>query len=251
MISRARRSFKTGSPREVPAVRGWIDLSASAQSGGEWTQWIDVLNNNPGAINAARRPAVGTSTNGLPIATFATNDAVAVPLVTAINNQTTKLGWAAWIRIGNLAGLGTFISVSSGTGGASAAKIQVFFNSNETLDIDAYISGSAGRRFTGSTPLTQNTWTWLRLRYNSALGGDANATMFVNGVVAAGTYGNLGAGGTLTTLPVVTGKLIIGNINDGTASAALNGDIGPDLFFLGEDITAAEELKLMNYRVPT
>ena len=247
----ARRSFKTDSPLHVAALRGWIDLSASSQSGGEWTQFLDVKNNNPGAINAARRPAVAAANNGLPVASFVTNDAVAVPLVAGINNQTDRLGWAFWVKVGNLAGFNTLLSISSGTGAASAAKIQLFLNGSNAITVDAYISGANGRRFTSTATVAEDSWTWLRLRYDSSLGGDANVATFINGAAATGTYSNLGSGGTLTTLPTTTGNLIIGNINDGSASAALTGSIGPDIFFLGEDPSVADELRLMNYRVPT
>lgn len=247
----ARRSFKTRSPRFVPALRGWMDLSAASQSGGEWTGFVDVMNNNPGTTNAARRPAAAAANNGLPIATFASNDAVSVPLVSAINNQTTRLGWALWAKVGDLVGFNTLLSISSGTGGASAAKLQLFVSSTEAITVDAYIGSGNGRRFTTTATIPQDTWTFVRLAYNSDGGGDANVSVFINGVLQPGSFSNLGAGGTLTTLPTVTGNLIIGNINNGSASAALNGSIGPDIFFLGEDIPTADELRLMNYRIPT
>lgn len=249
--SRAALDSKARVPTLISAVKGWLRLQASSQSAGEWTNWIDVLNNNPGAMNSARRPAVGASSNGLPIATFATNDAVAVPLNTSINNFTAKLGWALWCRFGNLAAFNTLLSISSGTGGATLPSIQLFLSSLEAPTVDVYKDvGANGRRFVATSSLTQNTWVWLRMRYNSLLGGDANASVFVNGNVAAGAYSNLNAGGTLAALLAVTGKLIIGNINDGSASAAFNGDIGPNIFFLGDDITAAEEAALMNFEMP-
>lgn len=238
-------------PSNISAVKGWLRLQSSSQSAGEWTNWVDVMNANPGVINSARRPAVGASANGLPIATFATNDAVAVPLSAGINNQTGLLGWAFWCRFGNLATFNTLLSISTGTNGASAAKLQLFLTGSEAPMIDCYMPSGNGRRFTATSGLTQNTWVWLRLRYNSGLGGDANSTVFVNGTVAGGSYANLGAGATLGTLGAPTGNLIIGNINDGVASLPFNGDIGPNIFFLGDDITAAEETALMNFELPT
>ena len=69
-------------PTDSGKVAAWLRLQASAQSAGEWTNWVDVLNSNPVAYNAARRPAVGASANALPIATFngATPDVGAWPL---------------------------------------------------------------------------------------------------------------------------------------------------------------------------
>ncbi len=238
-------------PTDVSAVKGWLRLQASAQAAGEWTDWVDVMQTNPGAINSARRPAVGASANGLPIASFVTNDAVAVPLSAGINNQTATLGWGLWARVGNLAGFNTLLSISTGTNGASVAKIQLFLSSTEAPTIDVYDGTGNGRRFAATTGITQNTWAWIRVRFNGALGGDANGTVFVNGVLAAGTYSSLGLGAMPNALPSPTGKLIIGNINDGAASAALTGDIGPNIFFLGGDITAAEETRLMAFEAPT
>lgn len=237
-------------PRDLSAVTAWLRLQVSSQSGGEWTNWVDVLNSNPGAINSARRPAVAAAANGLPIATFATNDCVSVPLI-ANNNQTAKMGWAFWVKVGDLASTTALISVANGTGGSSAAKIQLFLSATEQPRIDAYISGTDGRRFTATSGITQDAWVWCRLRYNKDLGGDANATVFINGSVVGGSYANIGAGGTLTDLPTVTGNLLIGNVNDGAASSALNGSIGPNIFFLGDDITAAQEAALMNFERPT
>lgn len=238
-------------PTSSGKVSSWLRLQASSQTGGEWTNWVDVLNSNPGAINSARRPAVEASANGLPIATFATNDCVSVPLI-ANNNQTTKLGWAMWVKFGDLAATTALISIAPGTAGASAFKIQLFLTSTEQPRIDAYVSGSDGRRFTATSGLTQDTWTWIRLRYNSSLGGDANATVFVNGTVVTGSYANIGAGGTLAELAAPTGNLLIGNVNDsGSPSSPLNGSIGPNIFLLRDDINTFEEYNLMNFERPT
>jgi len=238
-------------PVQQSKVSSWLRLAVSSQTGGEWVDWVDVLNNNPGVINAARRPAVGASANGLPIATFATNDCVSVPLI-ANNNQTSRTGIAMWVRVGNLTGTSTLVIYSVGTGGASARKLFFLLDSAERVRVDAYIAGSAGRSFLSTASLTQNAWAWLRLKYDSLLGGDPNLSAFVNGASAAGAYTDVGAGGTLGVLPTVTGNLLIGNTNDsGTPSSFLAGDIGPNIFFLSEDLTAAEELILMNFERPT
>ncbi len=250
-LGRSRRRRGAFNPTSLSAVKGWLRLQASAQSGGEWTNWVDILNSNPGAVNAARRPAVEASNNNLPIASFVTNDAVSVPLNAAINNQTAKLGWALWVKVGNLAGFNTLLSISTGTAGASVAKLQLFLSSTEAPTIDVYDGTGNGRRFAATAGITQNVWAFIRVRFNGALGGDANGTVFINGVVQAGTYSNLGLAVMPNALPSPTGNLIIGNINDGTASAALTGRIGSNIFFLGDDITAAEESNLMNFEMPT
>ena len=229
-------------------VSAILDLSASAQSGGEWTNWVDLLNDNPGVINAARRPAVTASGNGLPTATFATNDCVSVPLVAAINNQVTKCGWAFHLKVGNIAATSTLITIGTGTLGASAQKLRLLILASEALRADCFISGANGRLFTTTAVLTQNATTWVRLEYDSSRGGDANIKVFFDTVDQAGSFSDSGAGGTLTTLPVVTGNMLIGNINDDpTPSAPLAGIVGPRIYCLRENLTLAEDTALMNF----
>ncbi len=238
-------------PTDVGKVKSWLRLQASAQSAGEWTNWVDVMNANPGVINAARRPAVGASANGLPIATFATNDAVSVPLIAGVNNQTAKAVWALWVKVGNLAGFNTLISISNGTAGASAPQLQLFLSSTEAITIDAYAAGGNGRRYVSTPVLTQNAWAFVELQFDGAVGSDSNTVAFINAVQAAGTYSNLGLAAMPNTLATVTGNLIIGNINDGTASAPLGGSIGPNIFFADAPFTSAERTRLMAFETPT
>lgn len=246
-----RRDSPAFSPEQNTKLKAWLRLAASSQSGGEWTNWVDVLNANPGVINAARRPAVGASANGIPLATFATNDCVSVPLIPA-NNQTTKTSIAMWVRVGNLVGTNTLVTYSVGTAGASARKLFMLLDSAERVRVDAYIAGTAGRIFTTTAGLTQNAFAWVRLNYNSLLGGDANLTARINAAAAAGAYTDAGAGGVLTTLPTVTGNLLIGNTNDSAvASSPLFGDIAGNIYFFDDDLTAIEEANYMNFDRPT
>jgi hypothetical protein len=239
----------TTSPSKVTAL---LSLEASAQSGGEWTNWVDLLNNNPGTSNAARRPAVGAAANGLPIAIFSTNDCVSVPLIPN-NNQTTKVGWAFWLKPSNFPNTTCLMTIGSGTGGASALKHRLLATPGRNLRIDAFISGSNGRQFIATASLPLSVWSWVRLRYDSSLGGDANLAVYLNDtIVSAGTWSNIGAGGTLGTLPVVTGNLLIGNVfNDVTPSSPLEGSIGPLIWFFNDEPGAAEEAAIMAYKRPT
>jgi hypothetical protein len=242
-------------PARLSKISAWLRLQASTQSGGEWTNWADVLNSNPVAYNSARRPAVAAAANALPIATFNPASPVvgAWPL-TAANNQTAKTGVALWMKPAVVTGGANQViyMIAPGTGGANLQKFQVVQNNRTLVPWVAVTAGTAnGRQLTTGNVLTVSTWAWVRLEYDSSRGGDANLKVYVNGADAGGAYSDIGAGGTLGTLATVTGNALMGNFNDGSAVAPWSGDFGPNLFVLSDNLTAAEETALMNFERPT
>jgi hypothetical protein len=234
-------------------VSAWLRLQSSAQAAGEFTDWVDVLNSNPGVINAARRPAVGAAANSLPVAVFATNDAVAWPLATG-NSDRDNRGYAFWFNFTSSAGTQVLLATNQGTNGASVRQQTVFSTGGRNINFDNYISGADGRQgaSAGNVLAAAGTWCWVRLHYKSSGATEADrALLYVDGALKTLTFSAIGAGGTLGTLPAATGNTIIGNFNDGAASNPINASMGPNLFVLNADLTAAEELALMNFERPT
>ena len=242
-------------PRDSGKISAWLRLSASTISSGEYDTVVDVLNSNPTSqADTDRKPAATTAANGLPVMQFDGSDVLAWPLIAA-NNSTTKIGWAFWYNPASVAAVTQeLLCVFDGTGGASARKL-LFYQFGSAINAAAYINATDGRNgATASSVVAVGTWVWMRLAYDSSLGGDTNLKIYLNGSSQSLTYSNVGAGGTLTTLPSVTGNALIGSLanTDAGSGPLLNGAlIGPNVFVLNADLTAAEEASLMNFEKPT
>lgn len=232
-------------------VSAWIRTALTEVEGTGARRVIDVL--NPSSIARqvvnARRPSLLTTSNGLPRLRFATNDALSWAL-NGGNDLTKKFGFATWLRQPTSA-LETVFAIYNGTGGASVRRLYMQFNTGNRFVFGAYIDGTNGRQgMTSTGAFNTGDWVWVYCPYDSSRGGDANVRIRINGNEQTLTYANLGAGGTLGELPAATGNALFGNLNDGTALTAFNGDVGPNLFILRDNLTVDEELSLMNFERP-
>jgi hypothetical protein len=246
-MSYRRRNLVNGggagfNPAGLSKVSAWLRNAATS---GAVSTWESMLDANDASGPSGKEPVGGAG--GL--LTFATNDVMSWPL-TAANNQTTKTGFACWIKQpSNI--LETIIRIGTGTLGANVQKLAFFINTSRRLRFDAYISGADGRSF--ATPINvipaAGTAFWVRFAYDSAGATEADRVkIYINGVSAGVLTGsNLGAGGTIGTLPTATGNALIGNSNNGVAAQAFNGEMGPNFYCLSDDLTASEELNLMNF----
>lgn len=241
------------SPAQVSAVSSWLRLAASVESGGgEWEEIADVLAAGSPAVqtDADRLANAALSANNLPTAQFDGSDVYVWPL-TSGNNATTKTGFWIWFKPGSVASVQHLVSIVSPT--ASAQKLDIYAN-NAQVFCECYISGVAGRFGRTGNVLTAGAWTAIYVQYDSSRGGDANLAIFINGVSQGLTYGNLGAGGTLTTLPVVTGNALIGGLtNSDTPSQPIanNGELGPNLFSFTDNLTAGQIASFLAFEAPT
>jgi hypothetical protein len=251
-MGHARGSFRGlgFNPGQLSKISAWLRLAASSQSAGEWTSITDVINSNPATSNAARRAAVGSSANALPIATFATNDCWSWPL-NASNNGTTHWGIGFWMRPASV-GTGSLVlaSICDGTAGASLKKVLLEQHFN-ALRFSAFSSGSNGRSLTISAALSASVWTWVRADWTSSRTGDDKLRVYVGGAQASGSYADVLAGPIPTDLLAPTGNALLGNFNDGVAAGPYAGDLGPNLYSTGVDLTTAEDVALMNFERPT
>lgn len=248
----ARRS-RGFNPALDPALSAWLSLSASAQSGGEWTSIVDVLNpSNPVTqTDTDRRSAVGSSANGLPTMVFDGTDVHVWALDAATNNRTDTQGYWLWFMPASVASVQHLVSLVSPT--ATAQKLDVYAN-NAQVFCECYISGVAGRFGRTGNVLSAGEWSGVYIQYDSSRGGDANLAIFHNGASQSLTYGNLGAGGTLGALPTVTGSALIGGLtNSDTPSQpiAAGGQLGPNAYAFRSNLTDAQIAQYLSYQRPT
>jgi hypothetical protein len=245
-----RASFRGGfQPTSLGKVSAWLRNAASTQSGSEWVSFVDVLNSNPTTNNAARRPAVDASANGLPVATYATNDCASWPIA-ASNFSTTEYGVAFWMNPDAYGTISLF-EVGSGTGGASTRAFELELVSAQRMKFNVFdvASGAKTWQTAVSALPAAGTWTWVRVHYSSVGATDTDKGKFYINGTQLGSLSVVGAGTGI--LRSATGNILLGNYNDGAALQAYAGKLGPNLFILNADLTAAEELALMNFEKPT
>jgi hypothetical protein len=243
-------------PTQVSAVSAWLRLAASTAVSSEWPTVVDVLNaGSPLTQPSANRiAAVGAAANGLPTMVFDGTDVHVWPL-TAANNGVSKLGFWFWFKPASLASIQVIMAVRTGTGGASARKFDLRTGTSGEVAAQVFISGADGRQgITGTGKLVVGTWSAIYMQYDDSRGGDANLRIYVAGVNETLSYSNLGVGGTLTTLPVVTGNGLIGasdNLDAPGGPVLSGGLIGPNIFAFNDNLTAAQITLLMAFEAPT
>ncbi len=250
---RAATTARAGgfSPQQA-GVSAWLRLAASTPVSSEYDAVTDVLNTNPTAqTDADRKPTATTAANGLPITTFDGTDVLTWSLA-ASNNATAAWGFALWFNPGSVAGSQAILSIR--TAAASVNKLMIWLSGSK-LAMDAYVSGNNGRRIESTTTtMVAGTWYWLRVAYDSAVGGDGCVSLYVDEALQAVTANNLGAGGTLGALPAPTGTALFGGVTDSDtpSTPVQNGGIyGPNWFILNAIPTAGQAANLQTFERPT
>lgn len=238
------------SPLGTGKVSAWLRLAASTISSGEYDAVVDVLNSNPtNQADADRKPAAATAANGLPVMTFDGSDVLVWP-ITAQNYITTKLGYWLWYKPATVAGQQTLLKPP-----LSGANVNLY-GSGSQIQVEIYMTPGSTGRFANcaALSLTAGAWHSIYMQYDSSRGGDANVVFYVNGVLKAMTYGNLGAGEALGVLPSASGSMTIGggsNSDTPSAPIANGGQIGPNLYVFNDNLTASEIAALHDFERPT
>lgn len=237
-------------------VGAWYRLAASTAVTGEWPSVVDVLNTNPMVqTQAVRKAAVGTSTNGLPTMLFDGTDIHLLPLI-AQNFNINKIGYWFWFRPANVASLQTIFRIAAIAGGANLNAIELYAQNSQVLGM-SYLSGSNVNGRSVTTPVASlaiNTWASIYFQYDASRGGDDNMRVYVNTVLPTQTYGNINAGGTLTTLNNAIGNGFTGGANDSDTPASAignGGQIGNNTFVLLDNLTGPEMTNMQNFETPT
>lgn len=242
------------SPAQTSKVSGWLRLAASTASGGKWPTVVDVLNSGSPMTQAVsgRQTAVGASTNSLPTMVF--NGAnVHLWQQSPAHSSTTKVGIWLWYNPATVVGVQRLYGVIAGQGGSGTNRLQLYAL-NDKINCECYASGADGRFGTTPSILVAGAWHAIYLQYDSSRGGDPNLAIFVGGASQTLTYGNVGAGATLTTLPAASGSALVGGGTDSdtpTNPIANGGQIGPNGFAFNDNLTAAEIARFLAFEVPT
>lgn len=264
MLLRRRRQPRRGwasvnegappDPRDSGKVSAWLRFSQGTVTGAGFSSVPDVLSSNPAVQGTdAQRPVSGTSANGLTIATFS-NDLLAWPLVNATNNQSPAWGIAFWVRC-TPDGTPRRIWNIMSSGGASAHRFEINSDTNASrgLHCDVYINNASGRRAATQAALTAATWTFVTVEYDGAQAAEsAECIITTNTNVIGLTFSDAaGAPGDMPdTLVQPTGNAFIGAATT-VPNFPFIGDIGPNVFILNAQLTAAERTALMNFERPT
>ncbi len=185
-------------------------------------------------------------------------DSLSWPL--AVNNHNaTKEGHLFWVVSATNASE-TFMSQRPGTGGTNGNRLYLKSDSSRRIIADIYITaGGNGRRFTSAIDVIPALGTpyFFYYRYDGSIGGDASVDIQVGvdggamaSLIAGGAFSDLGAGGTMGTMPTVTGNTIIGNINNSAvAGSTFTGKFGRDWWVVNDTLNAAEVTLYKNFRV--
>lgn len=226
------------------AILGWLRLGAPGTTitGSGYSSVVDVLNSNP-AIQAtdANRPINGTSANGLPIATFSTH--FLQWSLNASNNGATKMGIAGYFKLANVVGNKTLAVSTLTAGGASANKVLYMANANQIRCDDQTVD-----RHAVSVNTVDTAWRFLTMEIDcTQVAESAKVIQTIDGVVSVTSFSSDTAWS--ATMGVPTGNMLIGAGTTGAASPFV-GSMGPNLYFLGRQLTGAERTSLINFEKP-
>lgn len=227
------------------AVTGWLRLAAPGTTtlGSGYNNVVDVLNANPAVqTDDTRRPAASVSANGLPIMTFV-DDFLSWPL-NASNNQSVALGFAGWLKAADIVTNKTIAITGLTAGGASANKVLYMLN-NASYRTDAMTVDR--HALTGA--VADTGWHFVTYEINCATTPEtAQAIITLDTVVQAVSFSSDTAWP--VSLGTPTGNMFIGATTLAGASPWV-GFMGPNLYALGRQLTAAERTTLFNFERPT
>jgi hypothetical protein len=195
------------------------------------------MNTNPAVQSVnARKPVIETSF-GLPCLRFATNDVLRWP-ITAQSAATSYAGWGMWFKQDVSSTVMRLIRVSTGTNGASGFGLNM--TSSAGAYVGAYSADGASGNFSQLSVSGALDTSWVFITLEWSRDGTSTATRLTltkNGEVLSGAA----TGIVNAALFAATGNILIGNANDGVASGAVNGLIGPNIYAFGSKMAGATE----------
>ena len=237
-------------------VTSWLRLSASTPVAGEWATVNDVFSPASSAAQpgANRKPAVGTSSNGLLTATYDGTDMLVVPC-TAQNTATDKWEVHGHWRLPDVTTAIQRLVSMDVSAGCSVNRFRLFTNlTNGKLVAQVFINNTDGRQFACPVSFPPNVHTHVRVSYDKDAATDAlKLQIWINGVLQTLAITNIGAGGALGALLAVTGTWLIGaaSNSDAPTSPLLNGSQhGPNIQIASSILTTGEATSLRNIEVP-
>lgn len=228
LLEDSRAGGPSFDPTSLGVVGAWFDVASATNAGpGLAFTLPNLLSSNHATTSTdARKPTIGTASNGVPILTCNAS-CLQVALHAAVNSD-TKWGIAFHARITSAAGNPVPFSIdSAGSGGASARKVL----SQRSAGENAYVFNAASTECRGANPgtiWTLNTWGHFILELNLDSGGAEidRCVWRKDGVALVSAFSNVvGAPGSMpTAMATPTGFLNL------FAQAAVTGNNG----FVGE-----------------
>ncbi len=251
------------SPLQVSSVKRWYRLAASTPVSGEYPAVEEVLGGTDLAQTSAnRKPATATSANGLPVATFDGSDLWLQTLESG-NNGTAKWWCFFYFKAASLGSTQRLYGCRA-SGGASANRVDITLNTDGSLAFTVFVSALNGRTYATTGGLvTAGAWTSGYVQFDSTQPSEADldgatatakTRIAVAGDFEALVAADVGTGGAVTGLVSATGTAVIGATNDSDTPVTPilnNGQIGPNLFFGDEPLTADQFAALIGFEAPT
>jgi hypothetical protein len=240
-------------PSSISGVAAWLRLQNATVTGSGYSSVPDVLSSNPAVQGTdARRPVNATAANGLPIATF-TDDFLDWPLVNGSNNQSPAWGLALWVKCTADGTPRRIWSAMTAQASANRAELNQDTNGARGLHCDIYINNTSTRRGATQTTTTAGGWSFVTVEYDGAQATEAaRCIVTIDGSVKTLTFSD--ANGTPGAMPATlvqpTGSVYIG-ARDTVPNQPFVGSIGPNIYVLNRQLTAAERTALMGFEQPT
>lgn len=215
-------------PSQLSVMSAWLRNDTLT---GNISSVTDVLNLNPAVQGVDDRRPSGDTDGSM---TFLTNDVLSWPL-DASNNGGTRWGCAAWFELDAPGATNQTLGVITLiTGGASARKINIVKNTADRLTVDVYINDTDGRRFSTTDTTFTTAPVFVTVEIDTSKSPEANQVKItLNGDVQTWSASNLGSGGSLTSLVIPTGNMLIGNGRDSAANAPFQGRMGRNWYQFG------------------
>jgi hypothetical protein len=250
--------FASIDPASIPEMKVWLRVDQATDSG---TLTIpDAMGGSPAVqATAARKPALGTTGNGLAKLTNAVDDFLQLPLSSGLNDA-NYFGMGMWLRPSSIVTGGDILSITrvGAAGLASADKLNWRQDANDVVNF-IWLPGADGTRRgkTNGGLLQLNVWKFICLEFDGAQATELAQHRYKDMGTALTaqqlpTFSPGVAPGTTppTTLISATGSAILFNRTT-AAAAGFIGDIGPDIFFYDPRTISVQNLvNLANFRVP-
>ncbi len=247
----ARGRFKQV-PFQSGKVSAVLSLPKSTPASAEWPKIVDLLNRDNPAVQtgSVRRPAVGVA-NGQPTMVFDGTDVIKWPLA-ANNNPTAHMELLFWIKPASNVSTRQRILNAGVTSSTNKLVIDYVIG---VFQVNFYRTATAGRQLTTTLGPTASVWQSIRIKFKGAASAvDADAMrVYKNGVNLTGTFGDIGAGGAMTSLNAATGDMLIGASSDADTPATSlldTTEIGPMVYVARQELTDREAADLLDFNRP-
>jgi hypothetical protein len=228
-------------PTQIPQLTKWLSW-AGATSSGTFSLPDKLGGAAATQASAGLKPVINRTANGIAYGTFS-NSLLALPLSPAINDN-LLFGVAFWLRLANLSGVKTLMSVQSVPGGASANKLLV-----DTFGASLEARAQAVDRRALLTSMSLDTnWRFCYTGIDCSKPSEpAQVIMGLDGVFGTVAFSSDTAWP--ASLGTPTGNMFIGaTLVDGTGSP-LFADVG-DVYHFSGQVSASDFGRLKNFDRP-